>query len=138
MDYPDLTAGLTRLFSDFQSAWFLGVTTLCYLIIQVLRGKAGFQVPYITPWLDKQNKEIKTYAVIIFFALAGFFASFSADKVTVMSVLDGFLQGLAFGVGTVGTRNAIKQGIEGVQAYKDKNKTDSKSDINTDQNGSAQ
>jgi hypothetical protein len=45
---------------------------------------------------------------------------------------------LAFGVGTVGTRNAIKQGIEGVQAYKDKNKTDSKSDINTDQNGSAQ
>jgi len=133
MDSPDLTAGLTRLFSDFQSAWFLGVTTLCYLVIQVLRGKAGFNIPYLTPWLEKQNKEIKTYAVIIFFSLAGFFASFGADKVTVTSVIDGLLQGLAFGVGTVGTRNAIKQGIEGVQAHKEKTKTEA----NTDQNGSA-
>jgi hypothetical protein len=132
MDSPDLTAGLAQLFRDFQSAWFLGITTLCYLLIQVLRGKAGFEVPYATAWLAKQNKEMKTYVVIALFSLGGFFASFGADKFTVTTVINVLLQGLSFGVGTVGTRNAIKQGIEGIQAYKEKAK-----DPNADKDGRA-
>jgi hypothetical protein len=133
MESSDLTSGLTKLFTDFQSAWFLGLTTLCYLCINVLRGKAGFQIPYVTAWLEKQNKEAKTYVVVLFFALAGFFASFGATKVDVFTVFSGIIQGISFGVATIGTRNLVKQGIEGVQAYKEnKNKTDS----NTDQNGS--
>lgn len=133
MDSPDLTAGLVQMFSDFQAGWFLGTTTLCYLLINVLRGKAGFVIPYVTPWLEKQNREYKTYVIIIFFALSGFFASFGAQKVTVLAVLNGLLEGLSIGMGTIGARNTIKQGLEGWQTYKAKNKS---GDSNTDQNGS--
>lgn len=128
----DLIDSLTQVFVDFRSAWFLGIVTLCYLFINLLRGKAGFVIPYVTPWLEKQPKEIKTYAILLFFALAGTFTAFSAEKVTFTVILNGFLEGLTFGVGANGARNVIKQGIEGSQAYlENKKKT-------TDQNGSAQ
>jgi len=132
MESSDLSSGLVKLFTDFQSTWFLGLTTLCYLSINILRGKAGFQIPYVTAWLEKQSKEAKTYVVVLFFALAGFFASFGAAKVDVFTVFSGIIQGISFGVATIGTRNLVKQGMEGVQAYKENKKTDA----NTDQNGS--
>jgi hypothetical protein len=127
-----LIDGISQAITNFRSAWFLGAATLCYLLVQVLRGKAGFSVPYITPWLEKQSKELKTYSILLLFALAGAFAAFGSEKVTVVVILDGFLKGLALGVGANGARNVIKQGIEGSQTYIDtKKKT-------TDQNGSAQ
>jgi hypothetical protein len=126
-----LIDGISQAITDFRSAWFLGAGTLCYLLVQVLRGKAGFSVPYVTPWLEKQSKEVKTYSILLFFALAGAFAAFSATKVTFTVILDGFLKGLALGVGANGTRNVLKQGIEGTQTYLEAKKN------GKDQTGSA-
>ena len=130
MESTDLTSGLVKLFTDFQSAWFLGVTTLCYLCIQILRGKAGFEIPFVTLWLDGKSKESKTYTILLFFSLAGFFSAFANKDVTVGVLVDGLLKGLAIGVGTVGTRSAVKQGIEGAQVYKE-------SKVDSNKNGSA-
>jgi uncharacterized membrane-anchored protein YitT (DUF2179 family) len=115
-----------RAITDFRSGWFLGCSTLCYVLVNVWRGKAGFQIPYLTPWIEKQPKEAKTYIVLLLFAFIGFFTAFSAQKVTFAVVFNGFLQGLGYGVGAIGARSAIKQGIEGTQSYLANKKTDDK------------
>jgi hypothetical protein len=127
-----LITGIGQALNDFRSGWFLGASTLCYLLIQVLRGKVGFSVPYVTAWIEKKPKELKTYTILLFFALAGAFSAFGSDKVNVWVIVDGFLKGLALGVGANGARNVLKQGIEGAQAYKESKKT------NNDQPGSDQ
>jgi hypothetical protein len=133
----DFFTSLSQAFTDFRAGWFLGSATLCYLIINMLRGKAGFSVPIITPWLEKQPKELKTYVIYGFFALAGLFKSFSVEHVTFGVVCNGFLQGLTLGLLTNGVRNGVKQGIEGAQALRNKNKEEAPvEEDKTDQNGS--
>ena len=43
-----IVEGLRNIFSEFSAGWFVGLSTICYLIIQILRGKAGFKIPFIT------------------------------------------------------------------------------------------
>jgi fluoride ion exporter CrcB/FEX len=116
---------LQHAITDFKSGWFLGAITLCYLCINVLRGKAGFNIPYLTEWLEKQKKEVKTYAIVGFCIAVGFFSSFASPKVTVSVVVNGIIEGLAYAAGIVGVRNVVKQGIEGTQTYLENKKTGS-------------
>ncbi len=113
----DLTQSIEQAINGFRTSWFIGASLCCYLVTQVVRGKAGFQIPYLTPWIEKQNKEAKTYAILLFFSLAGGFAAFGSEHVSFSVVLDGFLKGLALGVGANGTRNIVKQGIDGAKTY---------------------
>lgn len=119
MESADLISGVQQIFTDFQSAWYLGCTAVCYLIIQVLRGKAGFEVPWVTPKLEGLSKEAKTYIIFVVFGLVGILGAFGEKTVTFVVLADGFLKGLALGVGTVGTRSLVKQGLDGVQTIKE-------------------
>ena len=114
-----LVDGIRQIFSDYRSAWYLGCTTLCYLFIQVLRGKAGFSIPWLTKKIESMPKEFKTYAIVGIFGLTGFLGTFAGSPVSGGALLDGFLKGLAVGIGTIGTRNVLKQGIEGVKSLKE-------------------
>jgi hypothetical protein len=111
-DYIGLVSNIQQIFKDFRSAWYLGCTTFCYLMIQILRGKAGFQIPWVTTKIDGLNKEVKTGIVIGVFVLIGFLGAFAQKPLHFTTILDGLLGGLALGVGTVGTRNVVKQGID--------------------------
>ncbi len=115
-----LVEGLRVLFAEFHAAWFLGVATICYLVIQVFRGKAGFNIPFITKWFEKLPKEAKTYIILGTFGLAGAFTSIGDGPVTFWTIMNGFLVGVVAGMGTIGTRSAAKQGIEGIKALKAK------------------
>lgn len=118
----DLTQSIQQAINGFRVAWFFGASMCCYLLVQIFRGKAGFEIPYLTPWLEKQSKEAKTYTILLFFALAGMFTAFGSERVTVGVIIDGFLKGLALGVGTNGVRNTVKQGIEVAQTYAENKK----------------
>jgi hypothetical protein len=117
-DMSGVIEGIRNVFQDFNAYWFLGLATLCYLVIQVLRGKAGFEIPYVTAWVEKLSKESKTYIILGLFAVAGVLTSLGVEKVTIWTILDGMFAGIAAGVGTIGTRNVVKQGIESVKALK--------------------
>lgn len=116
----DFIQGIQQAIRDFSAGWFLGISTLCYVVIQVFRGQAGFNIPFVSEWIENQSKEAKTYIILLFFALAGAFAAFASEKVTFLVVLDGFVKGLALGLGTNGARNAIKQGIDGTNLLAEK------------------
>jgi hypothetical protein len=118
----DLTQSIQQAINGFSVAWFFGASMCCYLLVQIFRGKAGFEIPYLTPWLEKQSKEAKTYIILLFFALAGMFAAFGSEHVTIGVIIDGFLEGLALGIGANGVRNTVKQGIEAVQTHSENKK----------------
>jgi len=109
---------LKQIFTDFHAAWYLGIAAVCYLIIQVLRGKAGFNIPYVTTWIEKLNKEAKTYIILVLFAAAGGLSTLGTDKMDIWVVLTGILDGVTLGITTVGVRNITKQGIEKIAQLK--------------------
>lgn len=119
-DILGLIDGLRELFQEFNAGIFLGFAAICYLIIQLFRGKAGFKIPFVTKWFEGLSKEVKTYILLGLFGVAGALTSLGADEVTFWTVLDGLLAGIAAGVGTIGTRNVVKQGIEGIGSLKKK------------------
>jgi len=118
-DVLGIIQGIREIFQEFHAGIFLGVAAICYLIIQVFRGKAGFKVPYVTAWFERRTKEVKTYIILGLFGLAGGLTALSGD-ISVWSIVDGILGGLAAGIGTIGARNVVKQGIEGVGTLKNK------------------
>jgi len=125
MDPTAAIQALREVFQDFSAGLFIGFATICFLVIQVLRGKAGFEIPFVTKWLEKLNKEIKTTIILVLFGIAGALASLGADEVTVWTVIDGVLAGLATGFTTIGVRNTAKQSYEGVKKLKEKMKNGS-------------
>lgn len=118
-----LAEGLREMFSEFEAGWFVGLATVCYLVIQVLRGKAGFEIPYVTAWIEKLPKEIKTTIIVSLFGISGSLLSLSSDPVTFFTLVDGFFAGVATGLGTIGARSVSKQAIEGVKKLRNSTKT---------------
>jgi len=112
MDYVELVDSIRTALVSFRSGWYLGCTALCYIIIQLMKGKAGFDIPLITPWVESLSKGRKTGFILGLFSLAGLIAVFGSPDWKVMDLVDGALKGLALGLGAIGTHTAVKQGSD--------------------------
>lgn len=122
-DSGGLFGALQEMFQDFNTLWFIGLATFCYIVIQVLRGKAGFAIPGVTKFLEeKLSKEAKTYLIHLLFGIAGLLTSLEVEKVTFWTLLNGFLAGVVTSWTTNGARNTVKQGIEGIKKMKQQTK----------------
>jgi hypothetical protein len=101
--------GLRGLFQDFNAGIFLGLASALYIVINVLRGKAGFNVPWITKQFNKiKSKAGKNAILLALFGLAGGLTTLNSADPTVWLFLDGVLAGISLGVGTIGSRHVIK------------------------------
>lgn len=113
LDTTGLIDGLRLVFQDAHAAWYLGVATFLYLIIQVLRGKAGFKVPKVTDWFNNlKSKVTKVYIILFLFCASGALNSLKNPEWDFWTIMDGILAGLSVGVGTIGVRQAIKATME--------------------------
>lgn len=113
MDTTQLIESLRELFTKFNAGLFIGISACLYVIINVLRGKAGFKVPFITKlWNKIQSKNFKNWAILFLFGVAGGLVTLGADQFTIWLFLDGFLAGIGTGIGTIGTRHVLKNSME--------------------------
>jgi len=120
MDFVVIFNSLQEAFKDFNAGILTGFAALCYIVIQAMRGKFG-DIPYVTKWLEKLPKEVKTYVILGFFGIAGgLTGSVGATDVTFWSVLNAIGAGVSAGALTVGIRHTAKQGMEGIGALKKK------------------
>lgn len=111
--------GVKEMFQDFRAFWWLGLSSFFYLLIQILRGKAGFKVPWITKKLEDLPKELKTFVILGLFGVAGLLSTFGGESLSFWAFAENFFNGLILGVGTIGVRNGAKQGIEGIKKLKE-------------------
>jgi len=112
MDVMTLIEQLNSALDGFKSGVCIGVAALCYLFIQLLRGKAGFDIPYATAWIESLNKVSKTLVILGLSAAAGALTAISASGFGVLIIIKGILGGLGTGLMTIGVRNVAKQSIE--------------------------
>ena len=120
MDFFTLFGSLQEAFADFNAGVLTGFAAICYIVIQAMRGKFG-DIPYVTKWLEKLPKEVKTYVILGFFGVAGgLTGSVGVDNVTFWTVLSAIGAGVSAGALTIGFRSAAKQGMEGIGALKKK------------------
>lgn len=122
MDSIGILEGIKTMFQDFRAFWWLGLSSFLYIVIQILRGKAGFEVPWVTKKLEKLPKELKTYVIIGLFAICGLLTTFGGDSMGVWDFFENFINGAILGITTVGVRHGAKQGIEGIKKLKEKMK----------------
>jgi hypothetical protein len=113
MDFTGIIDALRQLFQDFHAGIYVGVAAILYLVINVLRGKAGFSVPFITKlWNKIESKAIKTYILLGLFGVAGGLLTLGSTESDIWLFLDGFLAGIGMGIGTLGLRQAAKTTLE--------------------------
>lgn len=125
MDFTGVLEALRQLFSDFSAGVYIGCAAILYLAINVLRGKAGFSVPFITKlWNKIESKAVKTYILLGLFGIAGGLLTLGSKESGIWLFLDGFLAGIGMGIGTLGLRHATKTTLEtdSVKALKTKMK----------------
>jgi hypothetical protein len=111
-DVTGLIAGFQQLFKDFHAAWFIGLSTFLYIVIQILRGKFGFSVPFITAAFEKLPALAKTYILLGLFGVAGGLMTLGMDKFSIWLFLDGMLSGVTTGLTAMGIHEAGKKHIE--------------------------
>jgi hypothetical protein len=107
--------GLREVFTNLQAGALLGVCTILYLVINLLRGKLVFNgKPVKVPWLtDKFNnlaKELKTIIILGLFGVIGIITGIADGATGFWEILDSLTVGLLLGGSTIGLRNGIKQG----------------------------
>lgn len=122
LDVLGILEGIKEMFTDFKAFWWLGLSSFFYLVIQILRGKAGFNIPWVTKKLEKLPKEIKTFVILGLFGVAGLLSTFGGESQGFMSFVENFINGIICGVMTIGVRNGAKQAIEGIGQLKEKMK----------------
>ena len=113
MDFTGIIDAFRQLFQDFHAGVYIGVAAILYLIINILRGKAGFSVPFITKlWNKIESKAIKQYILLGLFGVAGGLLTLGSKESDIWLFLDGFLAGVGMGIGTLGLRQAAKTTLE--------------------------
>jgi len=125
MDFTGIIEALRQLFQDFHAGIYIGVAAILYLVINVLRGKAGFSVPFVTKlWNKIKSKAVKTYILLGLFGIAGGLLTLGSKESDIWLFLDGCLAGIGMGIGTLGLRQATKTTLEteSVKALKTKMK----------------
>lgn len=95
--------------SNFNSGIFVLLSAICYLLIQLLRGKFGFSIPYITEKIESLKKEVKTILIVSLFVIAGITSNISIENFNFYDVFNGLIDGLLLGLTTIGARNTVKQ-----------------------------
>jgi polyferredoxin len=122
-DLVGLIDSARTIFQDFKSGLFIGLSSLLYLAIQVLRGKAGFSVPIISEKFNSiQSTSVKTWIVLGLFAASGCLTSLTTISFSLQNGLDGLFSGLVLGFGTLGFRTATKTTLESESIAKLKSK----------------
>jgi len=125
-DLVGLIGAARGVFDNFRSGVFIGISGLLYLVIQLLRGKCGFAVPFITEKFNSiKSQALKTWIILGLFTAVGALTSLSSGTFAFGSLLDSALAGLTLGFGTLGFRVASKNTIEsdGFKELTDKIKT---------------
>lgn len=121
----DMFESLRELFQDFHAGPFIGVAGVLYIVIQILRGKGGFDVPWLTTaWNKLESKAVKTWIILGLFGLTGVFTALGNGETDFWRLVDALLAGMGLGFGTLGLRSTAKNTMEsdGVQNLKDKMK----------------
>jgi len=109
MDISGVVETIRSMLQDLHAGWYILAATLLYVIINVLRGKAGFKVPFVTKLWDKiKSKATKTYIILGLFGVAGGLLSLDQPKVDIWVFLDAMLGGVVFGCSVLGIRHAAK------------------------------
>lgn len=112
-DLVGLIEAARGVFENFRSGLFLGLSGLLYLVIQILRGKAGFAVPFITDKFNSiKSAALKTWIILGLFAAVGGLTAVTTCVVSFNCILDGLLAGLTLGFGTLGIRETSKKTLE--------------------------
>lgn len=108
-DIVNLIVSARDVFDNFRSGIFVGLSCLFYLFIQILRGKAGFTVPFVTEKFNSiKSTAIKTWVVVGLFAVIGSLTSISKCGFSFNVLFDGLLAGLSVGFATLGFRSVSK------------------------------
>jgi len=113
MDISEIVETMRQLLRDLHAGWYIISATIIYLVINILRGKAGFDIPFVTKlWNKIQSKAVKTYIILGLFGLAGGLLSIGQPNADVWLFLDAFLGGIAFGCSVLGIRHTAKATME--------------------------
>jgi hypothetical protein len=124
MDILALLESLRELFQDFHASLWLGLAAVLYIAINILRGKLGFNIPFVTKlWNKIESKALKTGILLGLFGLAGGITALASAGVTIWLFLDGVIAGLALGVTTIGARHTAKTALQSNSVQKMKAKT---------------
>ena len=114
----DLLSSLSEIFTNFRTSIFLGFAAVCYLFIQVIKGKfLGIRIPYITSWLEGKGSTAKRYILWGLFGIAGGLVSASTG-ISFWKILNGIIAGLSVGVTTTGLHSSAKEMVTQIKNYR--------------------
>lgn len=84
-----------------------------YILINILRGKAGFDVPFLTKaWNKIKNKHIKTSIIMGLFALVGGITTLQEGNLGFWNFIHGMVGGIIVGWSVLGVRHQSKAAME--------------------------
>ena len=126
-----LLEGLREVFTNLQAGPLLGVCTILYLVINVLRGKLQFgetvvKIPWLTDKFNSLEKEWKTGIILGLFGIIGIITGVADGAGDFWSIVDSLATGLLVGGATIGLRNGVKQTTSGTKKIVDQIKASRK------------
>lgn len=112
-DIVGLITALQGVFENFKAGIFVGVSYALYLVIQLLRGKGGFSIPFITDKFNSiKSAAVKTWIIVGLFVVVGGVTAVANGGLSFTSVYSGLLAGLTLGLTTLGCRTVSKTTME--------------------------
>jgi hypothetical protein len=117
MDLSGIADGIQQAFTDFKGGWFIACSTVIYIIIQILRGKLGFNIPWVTAKFEALPGGLKSCILLVLFAIAGGLVTLNAGF-NIWVFLSGAVTGISTGLAAMGTHQVIKQNIQTVKDLK--------------------
>ena len=114
----DITLAIDALFSTFNSAWYLGIALLLFLIVGFLRGKAKIggvpvRIYKLSDWLDDKGSKAKFWLIIGFTGLGSAFAALiNVETWAFMEIITeafrGLLNGSLLALAAMGIKSGTK------------------------------